>query len=83
MGIFAVYTGFLYNDIFSLSLTFAKSQFRWPTDFTEGQSVEAIQTAARYPFGIDPAWHGTDNALIFTNSLKMKMSVVIGVIHVS
>lgn len=72
----------MYNDIFSLSLHLAKSQFRWPTDFEKGTVVEAIQTAARYPFGIDPAWHGTDNALIFTNSLKMKMSVVIGVIHV-
>lgn len=81
--LFAIFTGFMYNDIFSLSLHLAKSQFRWPTDFEKGTVVEAIQTAARYPFGIDPAWHGTDNALIFTNSLKMKMSVVIGVIHVS
>lgn len=73
----------MYNDIFSLSLKMAKSQFQWPSDFEEGTAVEALQTSARYPFGIDPAWHGADNALIFTNSLKMKMSVVIGVIHVS
>ncbi len=83
MGIFAMYTGLMYNDIFSLSLTFAKSGFEWPVPDTVGQSVEAVQTAARYPFGIDPAWHGSDNALIFTNSLKMKMSIVIGVIHMT
>ncbi|SCV69120.1 BQ2448_2140 [Microbotryum intermedium] len=83
MGLFAIFTGFMYNDIFSLSLNLAPSQFRWPTEFEPGTVVEGIQTSHRYPFGIDPAWHGTDNALIFTNSLKMKMSVVIGVIHMS
>ncbi|KAM0756349.1 V0/A0 complex, 116-kDa subunit of ATPase [Meredithblackwellia eburnea MCA 4105] len=83
MGLFAIFTGFMYNDIFSLSLNLAKSQFRWPTDFKEGDLVEAIQTTNRYPFGLDPSWHGAANALIFTNSLKMKMSIVMGVIHMS
>ena len=80
--VFAIYTGFIYNDIFSLSFHLAESQFRWPSVSTVGEVVEGIQTASRYPFGIDPAWHAVDNALIFTNSLKMKMSIVLGVIHV-
>jgi V-type H+-transporting ATPase subunit a len=78
--LFAIYTGFIYNDIFSLSLHLGASQWRWPAD--HDGPVEAIQTASRYFFGIDPGWHGSDNVLIFTNSLKMKMSVVMGVIHV-
>ncbi|GAA5968109.1 hypothetical protein JCM11641_003734 [Rhodosporidiobolus odoratus] len=81
MGIFAIYTGFIYNDIFSLSLHLGPSQWRWPED-ADGP-VSAIQTTSRYFFGIDPGWHGSDNVLIFTNSLKMKMSVVLGVIHMS
>lgn len=72
----------MYNDIFSLSLRFAESHFKFPTVFNQGDVVEAITTKAYYPFGIDPAWHGSDNALVFTNSLKMKMSVILGVLHV-
>lgn len=81
MGAFAIYTGLIYNDIFSLSLVLGPSQWKWPEDVTG--AAEAIQTNTRYWFGLDPGWHGADNSLIFTNSLKMKMSIVLGVLHVS
>ncbi|NXY07890.1 VPP3 ATPase, partial [Pteruthius melanotis] len=34
-----------------------------------------------YPFGIDPIWSLATNHLNFLNSFKMKMSVVLGIVH--
>jgi V-type H+-transporting ATPase subunit a len=77
MGFFGFYCGLVYNDLFSIPLAVfgAKysccdsdnSTFKWSGDV--------------YPFGVDPSWYNTKNELTFFNSLKMKLSVVLGVIH--
>jgi V-type H+-transporting ATPase subunit a len=36
-----------------------------------------------YPFGIDPIWSVASNDLNFTNSLKMKIAVIIAVVHMT
>ncbi|CAE7802928.1 Atp6v0a4 [Symbiodinium sp. CCMP2592] len=86
MGIFSVYCGLLYNDFFSVGLCFFPS--RWSTP--EGRPGAEVKleplydtrnTGGRgpYPFGVDPAWHGAQNELVYMNSLKMKVSVLLGV----
>lgn len=94
MGLFSIFTGFIYNDIFSCALNwFGGSRFEYAT-YQNGTVINYGSPAAPkyrlvyegespYPFGLDPAWHGSSNALIFTNSYKMKMSIVIGIIHMS
>jgi V-type H+-transporting ATPase subunit a len=82
MGLFSIYTGFMYNDIFSKTLHIWHSGW----DFPQQQSNETafgVNNGHVYPFGLDPGWHDADNALVFTNSYKMKMAIVLGVIHVS
>lgn len=86
MGIFSIYTGLIYNDVFSKSLTIFKSHWEWDTkNFKEGQPVNAYMNKEgyRYPFGLDYGWHGADNELLFSNSYKMKLSILMGWTHVS
>lgn len=82
MGLFSIYTGWLYNDIFSRALYMGDSGWTYAVPKAEGEIVVAKQTGV-YAFGVDPAWHLAENALIFTNSYKMKMAIIFGVIQMT
>lgn len=89
MGLFAMYTGLIYNDCYSKSFNIFGTSWHSSYSKTTLDDNKLLQfdpniTFAKglpYPFGLDPIWQMTKNKLSFTNSYKMKMSVVIAVIH--
>mmetsp|Transcript_32649 Transcript_32649/g.74017 ORF Transcript_32649/g.74017 Transcript_32649/m.74017 type:complete len:848 (+) Transcript_32649:139-2682(+) len=90
MGFFATYSGFLYNDLFSVGLNIFGSRWQAPSNSDQNAKIITFEPMydtknggglGPYPFGIDPAWHGAQNELVFMNSMKMKMSVIIGIFH--
>jgi V-type H+-transporting ATPase subunit a len=71
MGLFAVYAGLIYNDCAALPLHMGVSPLL--DDKSHGP----------YSFGIDPGYYHTASELPVLNSFKMKMSVIIGVLHMT
>ncbi|MGH0141494.1 UNVERIFIED_CONTAM: hypothetical protein FKN15_068491 [Acipenser sinensis] len=96
MGAFSIYTGLIYNDCFSKSLNMFGSGWSVRPMFTKANWTDEILKSNHllqldpalpgvfngpYPFGIDPIWNIATNKLTFLNSFKMKMSVILGIIH--
>ncbi|XP_052755505.1 V-type proton ATPase 116 kDa subunit a 1 isoform X2 [Galleria mellonella] len=90
MGLFSMYTGLIYNDIFSKSLNIFGSAWRNNYNQSTLESNKMLQlnpdsdayTQTPYPFGIDPVWQLAEaNKIIFMNAYKMKISIIIGVFH--
>merc|ERR1711920_74786 len=87
LGIFATFAGFMYNDFFSIGLPIFSS--RWEDlngdgQFTPVAGFDATNSGdgyGPYPFGLDWAWVGASNELLYVNSLKMKLSVLFGVLQ--
>ncbi|XP_053143218.1 V-type proton ATPase 116 kDa subunit a 3 isoform X2 [Hemicordylus capensis] len=98
MGAFSVYTGFIYNECFSKATNIFPSAWSvaamvnhsdWSGEYLAEHPVLALDPNVTdvfkgpYPFGIDPIWSLAINHLSFLNSFKMKMSVILGIVHMS
>ncbi|XP_045028885.1 LOW QUALITY PROTEIN: V-type proton ATPase 116 kDa subunit a1-like [Daphnia magna] len=125
MGIFSIYTGFIYNDFFAKAFNIFGSA--WVVNYRsegrpgeeyligEGSMESAMLVPDRhydvcpnrttskaydfdnatdfqscghyrqypYPFGVDPVWVIAENKIVFLNSYKMKLSIILGVFHMS
>ena len=77
LGFFSVFCGLLYNDFLSIPVYFTSC---YPKKGDENKGLEKY-TNCNYKFGLDPVWMISSNELTFVNSLKMKISVILGVSH--
>ena len=97
MAAFSVYAGLIYNDWFAKSPNIFGSSWRVgvPMNFTFDEitvlslnpdpNPPAPQMRSYngnpYPFGLDPVWSNAINKIGFTNSMKMKFAVIIGILQ--
>uniref|UniRef100_A0A1Q3FM71 V-type proton ATPase subunit a n=1 Tax=Culex tarsalis TaxID=7177 RepID=A0A1Q3FM71_CULTA len=88
MGFFSMYTGFVYNDVFSKTMNIFGSS--WSINYNTSTIMENKELQLNpgedysetiYWYGLDPAWMLATNKIIFLNSFKMKLSIIFGVIH--
>ena len=84
MGFFAFYCGWIYNDFLGMNLNIFGSCYD-PTKakMTKDSYLEPLRPDCIYPFGIDPVWGKAGNELVFINSLKMKIAVIIAIVHMT
>ena len=75
MGLFSLYCGFIYNDFSSVPLTV----FGGSCYIEKDGEVQLKDKECIYPVGLDPIWMMSKNELTYVNSLKMKISVILGV----
>ena len=93
MGFFAFYCGIVYNEFFSIPLKI------FPSCYSREYEIDPSvlpPTSKEPPFdfkrtspncvpsvGFDPVWFSTAQEVSFVNSFKMKLSIIIGVVHMT
>lgn len=78
MGVFSTYCGFMYNDFASIPLSV------FGTCYTEVKPNRAQQDEdCVSKTGIDTVWYLSSNELAYVNSMKMKIAVILGVLHMT
>ncbi|KAM1040312.1 hypothetical protein FF1_029566 [Malus domestica] len=85
MSLFSIYCGLIYNEFFSVPFhIFGGSAYKCrDTACSEVHTIGLIKYRDPYPFGVDPSWRGSRSELPFLNSLKMKMSILLGVVQMN
>lgn len=86
MGLFSIFTGLIYNECFAVPLNLFGSRWKFTSASELACGIDnckvpgAVRAPLRpYPLGFDPVWKGSENGLVFFNSYKMKLSIILGV----
>lgn len=86
MGLFSIYTGVIYNEFFAVPMDIFGSRWKYMGDSAMACGIdncvnpaEVLPPLSPYPIGFDPVWKASKTGLLFFNSYKMKLSIVLGV----
>lgn len=83
LGFFAFFVGWCYNDFMSIPVELSQGSC-YETVHPEGGNPHAVlKDDCVYPIGFDPKWFLAKNGLTYFNSMKMKLSVILGVAQMS
>eukprot|EP00026_Physarum_polycephalum_P002686 Phypoly_transcript_02694.p1 GENE.Phypoly_transcript_02694~~Phypoly_transcript_02694.p1 ORF type:complete len:828 (+),score=115.76 Phypoly_transcript_02694:179-2662(+) len=94
MSFYAIFCGFIYNELFSVPVNIFGSAwhapkfqgngqpFNWSDPNNSNYTYTPIPGKV-YEFGVDPVWKGSPNELDYYNSFKMKLSILLGIIQMS
>jgi len=86
-GLFGAYVGIMYNEAFAFPMSIF-GRTNWKNEAGVGVDLShhhmVIPLDEDHPYdpyvvGVDPIWHHAGNKITFFNSLKMKISIVVGV----
>lgn len=84
MGFFATFCGIVYNDFMAIPIFAFESCYDIHENPHNPEHKEAtLKEDCVYPIGIDPSWYLAHNELTYMNSLKMKISVILGVMQMA
>lgn len=86
MGIFSIYTGVIYNELFAVPIDIFGSRWKYTSESFMACGIDNCENPSSvmpplspYPLGFDPVWKASKTGLLFFNSYKMKFSIVMGV----
>lgn len=84
MGLFGTFCGVVYNDFMAIPIFAGESCYDIKEDpHNPGHREATLKEDCVYPIGIDPTWYLAHNELTYMNSLKMKISVILGVMQMA
>ena len=93
MGVMATYCGFIFNEFFGMPTNIFESCFDlhhrrpMPQDGTDDPAppwvYNRVDYECVYPMGQDPVWGLATDRLNVVNNIKMKLSVIFGILHMS
>lgn len=84
LGFFSCFIGWCYNDFMSIPVDLPHGSCYENVTNEHGQvEAFALKDDCVYPIGFDPKWYLGTNTLTFFNSMKMKLSVILGVAQMS